>query len=329
MKTIFSLLLVLVSILSFAQDKPNPRPITMAEYEKAKGFNVADLDKDTYVKFENAYILDRYEMRKPYFITGDDKLKKRIDLYKLIAKEGMQELGIMIFYSTETGKVYKAVLPNFTATADVWNKYFEDIHAIDKDEKNFVLKISYVLSKEMSYQEYKSINQGKDITKESATYGNDICFPGDQLVAMEDGSSKMLSDIKTGDVVITIDPSTQKTSSVRVTQLVSHEAKNYALISLLLINTEEEFTTEGLNISLHSKVIEATPNHPMTTNLGEKKIGLVNIGEKILCQDITGAYDLFTVVEKREFTKGSLPVYNIEAESGTTFLMNSVMVRQK
>jgi hypothetical protein len=62
--------------------------LTMAEYEKAKTFSPADLDKDSYVKFENAYIIDRNDFGKPYFITGDDGLKKRIDLYKLIRKEG-------------------------------------------------------------------------------------------------------------------------------------------------------------------------------------------------------------------------------------------------
>src|SRR3954465_5274298 len=90
-----------------AQDVVNPRPLTMEEYEKAKTFEIKDLDKDTYVKFDNVYILDRYEAKKPYFITGDDGLKKRIDLYKLIAKTGMQELGLMIFYTNEAGKVYK------------------------------------------------------------------------------------------------------------------------------------------------------------------------------------------------------------------------------
>ena len=92
-------------------------------------------------------MLDRYEMRKPYIITGDDGLKKRIDLYKLISKNGMQELGTQIFYTNEKGKQFVAIQPNFTANPKVWEKYFEDIHAIDKIEKNFVLKLSYILIK--------------------------------------------------------------------------------------------------------------------------------------------------------------------------------------
>ena len=220
--------------------KVNPRPLTMAEYDKAKTFTIKDLDKDTYAKFENTYILDRYELRKPYLITGDDGLQKRIDLYKLVAKDGMQELGTVIFYTNEKGKQYTALQPNFTADGKVWEKYFEDIHAIDKEEKNFVLKLSYVLSKEMSFQLYKALNSGKDLKADMGTYGTNICFPGDQQVAMFDGSTKSLNEIKTGDRVITVDPVTKQSTAVQVKQLVQHEAKNYAITTLVVIVCHEK-----------------------------------------------------------------------------------------
>ncbi|MBP1652289.1 MAG: Hedgehog/intein hint domain protein, partial [Bacteroidetes bacterium] len=139
---------------AFAQS----RPIRTDEYDRAKTFTVKDLDNDTYVKFNNAYVLDRYEMRKPYIITGDDGLKKRIDLYRLVAKDSMMDIGTVIFYTNEKGTLYTAVLPLFNSNPEIWNKYFEDIHAIDKVEKNYVLKLSYVLSREFSFQLYKSMN---------------------------------------------------------------------------------------------------------------------------------------------------------------------------
>ena len=75
-------LMFVATAIAVAQDVV-PRPLTMDEYEKAKSYVVKDLDNDTYVKFGTDYVLDRYEMRKPYFITGEDGLKKRVDLYKL------------------------------------------------------------------------------------------------------------------------------------------------------------------------------------------------------------------------------------------------------
>ena len=315
------------SITLFAQDVVNPRPLTMEEYEKAKTFEIKDLDKDTYVKFENTYILDRYEMKKPYFVTGDDGLKKRIDLYKLIGKVGMQELGLFVFYTNEKGKIYKAVVPNFTADGKVWEKYFEDIHAINKVEDNFILKLSYILSKELSFQQYKSLNQGKDLSKESATYGNDICFPGNQLVTLSNGVKKELKLVKPGDEVEAIDPSSKQRTLIKVKELTTHEAKNYALVRLILIY--ENYSTDN-EIYLSTKTIEATPNHPMLTDAGSKNMKLVVEGDHILCfNETTKAYDSYQVFEKKEYAGAKQPVYNIVADEGDTFIMNDVMVLQK
>lgn len=321
---IFYILIFIFSVGFIQAQDVNPRPLTMEEYEKAKTFEIKDLDKETYVKFDNVYILDRYEAKKPYFITGDDGLKKRIDLYKLIAKTGMHELGLMIFYTNETGKVYKALLPNFTAAGPVWERYFEDIHTIDKEEKNFVLKLSYVLSKEVGFQLFKAINQGKDMSKESATYGNDICFPGDQLVSMEDGSKKMLNALKAGDKIITVEEGVSKT--IQVKKLIEHDAKNYAVTELVLISVKELSENE---VILSAKLLRATPNHPMATASENKEIGKIAEGELLIClNEITKSYESYTVVNKIEFAGGIQKVYNIEAD-GNSFMMNDVMVLQK
>jgi hypothetical protein len=332
MRNIFiTLCLVFVTVATIAQQKtPNPRPLTLDEYTKAKTYTIADPDKDTYVKFDGAYVLDRYESRKPYFITGSDNLKKRIDLYKFVAKEGMQEIGLMVFYTSETGKRYQALVPDFTADGKVWAAYFQDIDDINKVEKNFILKLSYVLSKEMSFQQYKVLNGGKDMKEESATYGNDICFPGDELVTMGNGAKKLLKDVKSGDEVVTINPVTHQPSATKVKELTVHAAKNYALTQLVLISATEKNTTAGINVNLRAKVLKATPNHPMMTKDGSAKMGDVALGQQVLClNDQTGKYEAFTVLQKTEHGGGVQNVYNIVAEKGSTFLMNGVMVMQK
>ncbi|MDF2192628.1 Hint domain-containing protein [Paraflavitalea sp. CAU 1676] len=311
------------------QDKP-ARTLSLEEYEKAKAFTVKDLDNDTYVKFENTYVLDRYESRKPYFITGDDGKKKRIDIYKLLAKEGMQDLGIMIFYTNEKGTLYKACMPNFTADAKVWNKYFEDIHAIDKQEAFFVLKLSYVLSKEFGFQLYKAANAGKDLSKESGTYGNDICFPGTMQVSMADGGTRALSTIRPGDRILTLDPATQQPQVVTVKELTSHVPANYAITQLTLLSNIENQTATGTVVMQSVKTLHATPNHPVLTRGGQMKMGALKAGDEILCQDArSGQYQAFTVWHKAEAAGGLQKVYNIVADGGSTFVMNGVMVLQK
>ena len=329
-KLITTLLILIFMAAGYGQDTAKLHVFSMEEYEKAKTFKVKDLDNDTYVKFENTYVLDRYESRKPYFITGDDGLKKRVDLYRLLLRENKQELGTIIYYTNEKGVVYQACLPNFRAGAKVWEKYFEDIHAIDKAETNFVLKLSYVLSKEFGFQLYKAANQGKDISREAGTYGMDICFPGDTKVLMWDGSKKAISDIRKGDRIITIDPATRRATTAQVTTLVAHEAKNYAITRLVLLGADEKQTPNGTTVYLSTRELNATPNHPVITAYGEKRMGDVKEGDEIMCLDKkTGAYSRFRVWTKTEQAGGLQQVYNIETGTGRTFIMNEVMVLQK
>lgn len=303
-----------------AQDSAASRAITMAEYQKTATFSITDLDKETYVKFENAYILDKSGFGKPYFITGDDGKKKRIDLYKLILKEGRVELGTMIYYTNEKGQRWAACMPGYKADAKVWEKYFEDVHAIEKDEANFVLKLSYVLSKELGYQLYRNATGAgnKDVSREAGTYGNDICFPGETEVAMAGGLTKPLSAVKAGDAVVTMDPATGKEKTVLVKELTIHDAKNYAITRLVLVAARVSGDRE---VVLSSRVLEATPNHPMA---GGKKAGELKVGDEVLCDG-----GVFTVWDKTEGAGGTQKVYNIVADGGNTLIMNGVMVRQK
>jgi hypothetical protein len=311
-----------------AQDSAAVRALTPGEYEKAKTFSVGDPDKDTYVKFENTYILDHSGFGKPYFITGDDGKKKRIDLYKLILKDGRVELGTIIYYTTENGKRYTACMPGYKADPKIWRKYFEDIHAVDKEEPFYVLKLSYVLSEELGFQLYRAASggQGATVSREAGTYGNDICFPGDMRVSMADGTKKMVSEVRPGDEVVTVDPVSHKEQTVRVEELTVHAVKNYAITKLLLLSVAGHGRHE---VVLSSRVLEATPNHPMMTSGGARKAGELLAGDKVLCPDAKGGYTEFMVWDKEEAAGGLQPVYNIVAGGGSTFLMNGVMVMQK
>src|ERR1700729_2280980 len=226
MKRILLSLCLLVAGMGrlWAQDTASARALSMEEYEKAKTFSVGDPDKDTYVKFDNTYILDHHGFGKPYFITGDDGKRKRIDLYKLVLKEGRVELGTVIYYTTESGKRYTACMPGYKADPKIWRKYFEDVHAIDKEEPFYVLKLSYVLSEELGFQLYRAASGGQSGTasREAGTYGNDICFPGDMRVSMADGTKKQVSEVRPGDAVVTVDPVTHLERAATVRELTVH-----------------------------------------------------------------------------------------------------------
>jgi hypothetical protein len=114
---------------------------------------------------------------------------------------------------------------------------------------------------------------------------------------------------------------------VKVGALTVHAAKNYAITRLTLLSAVKKGEREVL---LSSRVLKATPNHPMVTVAGEKKAGELKEGDKVFCPDgKTGRYTEFTVWDKTETAGGMQPVYNIVAGGGSTFIMNGVMVLQK
>jgi hypothetical protein len=329
-KLLFVSLIIIVGLFQTMAQTAAPKGMTAEQYEKVKTFTVKDLDNDSYVKIENIYVLDRYEGRKPYFITGSDGLKKRMDIYKVMLKEGMQELGVLVFYTNEKNQQYKICLPNMATDPKIWEKTFEDIDKVDQQEKFFALKLSYVLSKEFSFQSFKAANDGKDLGKESETYGNDICFPGNTAVSMAGGRQKQMQEIRPGDEVMTVDPVSGKHFTVKVKELTVHEAKNYAITGLLLVAVQQQETASAVNLVMDTKELAATPNHPVLTQSGEKKIGAVTIGDEVLClNEQTGQYRSYAVWNKDQHAQGKQPVYNIVAESGTTFVINEVMVLQK
>lgn len=321
---------ILLHVLLLANAQ-TPKGLTFDQYQLAKTFTIKDLDNDTYVKIGNTYVLDRYESKKPYFVTGDDGAKKRIDLYTLSIKGDTATLGTVIYYTNEKGKVYTACLPNNFADAKVWEQYFSDIHATEKTEPNYVLKLSYVLSREFSFQAYKSSLKGKEVDRsEAGTYGTDICFPGDEEVLMNNGSKKFLKDVKPGDEIITVDPATHRATVVKVKELVTHEPKNYAITQLTLVRAQEHATVDGYAIQLNCQAVKATPNHPILTKNGIKDMRVIREGEEVFClNSATGNYESYVVWSKTESANGIQKVYNIEAAGGSTFIINGVMMMQK
>jgi hypothetical protein len=81
---------------------------------------------------------------------------------------------------------------------------------------------------------------------------------------------------------------------------------------------------------ISTRYIEATPNHPMITEGGSRKIGEIKEGEFIWCYDKEAdQMKRYFVFSKTEYAPGKQNVYNIEASEGETLIMNDVMVLQK
>lgn len=330
-RSIYSLFLAIALVfalqLAYAQDDAL-RGMTQEEYELAKTAQVDDLDNDTYVKIgDGDYVLDRYEMKPPYFITGDSGIKKRIDVYKLLDRESMGELGLVVYFTnTEAEETFNLVIPNMATKGDVWNMYFDDIHQHDREEGDVALKMSYVLSKEVAYLMQKS--SGVDMSamdQDNSDY--DFCFAADARVTMADGSDKMISEVEVGDVVLTLDQGISK--PVLVEGIDIHQKAEIQLAKAVLFPVES--VTASLNGTAGTAAIEltATANHPVLTTAGKKALGDLQSGDILLKYDAQSgqsvAYQVHFVSPAYDFVK---KVYNLEVE-GESYLVNELLVLEK
>jgi len=323
---LLSIAVVFVSLSSYAQDDAL-RGMTAEEYEIAKSAQVDDLDNDTYVKIsDGSYVLDRYEMKPPYFITGDSGIKKRIDVYKIMDRESMGELGLVVYFTnTEADETFNLVIPNMATTGEVWNMYFDDIHQHDREEGDVSLKMSYVLSKEVSYLMQKS--SGVDMSamdQENSDY--DFCFAADALVTMADGSDKMISEVEVGESILTLEQGIRK--PVGVEGIDVHQKTEITLAKAVLFPVEE-MTASLASVRSSATELIATANHPVLTASGTKTLG------ELLPGDILTKYDPQSGQSARYKVHFVDPahdtvskVYNLDVE-GEHYLVNQVLVLEK
>lgn len=325
----YGILFVLSGFYNFdaqAQDDENMRGMTPEEYTMAVEVTVEDPDHDTYIKFaDGQYVLDRYDMKPPYFITGDSGVKKRIDLYKLMNRETMSELGLIAFFTnTESGETFNLVIPNAATKGEVWNMYFDDIHQHDREEQDVALKMSYILSKEVAYLMQKS--SGVDMSAmESSDADYDFCFPAQARVTLQDGSQKKIADITAGEAVVTYIEGERIATTV--TSVSVHKKNNIQLSKVILLPVET-LTAAVQDESYTTSIVEliATANHPVMTENGKKTIQALKAGDILYrhhsMTNVLEKYRVGFIVHAYESTQ---EVYNLTTEAGS-YLVDDIVV---
>lgn len=329
---IFSVYAVIAGIASmaFAQTaKEEGRGITLEEYTKVKTFTPKNLDEDTYVKFENTYILDRYQMKPPYTFKYSDGIERRIYLYKLIDNKTRKDLGMVAIYHTPAnGKSINLCIPNAIADKEVWAKYIDDLKDNGDKEKGFLSTVSYVLSREMSTMLGNGGGQANSTAGSKTDY--DVCFPENAVITLANGSEKQIKDINAGDWVAAFNQKTGKIEHTVVQEVQVHEKVNYSLTSVKLVR--EELTAslsangmlDGMLIGL---TLEATSNHPVLTKEGRKTMGELNEGDYLYSYDnASGEFVSFRVQEVTKDSRTTNKVYNLVTEKENYIVNNTVVL---
>jgi hypothetical protein len=270
-----------------AQEKA--RGLTLDEYKKAKTFVVNDLDNDTYLKFENAYVLDRYEMRPPYVFKYSDGIERRIYLYRLLDNKTKASLGMTAVYFTPgDGKKLHVCIPNPQAEKAVWAQYIDDLKEYTGVEKGFGSAFAYVTSREMA----ALAGGGAGATAASASKTDfDVCFPAFARVTMADGTENVIADVRPGDRIASYNPATGTLEAAVVRAVQIHDRQPYLVQSVVLVTTDLFASRESHQMGTQV-VLQATPNHPVWTPSGAVPVGQLQPGTTVQC--LTTGADAFT-----------------------------------
>ncbi|GAB4048173.1 Hint domain-containing protein [Spirosoma litoris] len=305
--------------------------MTETQLKAIKAIKIANLDKDTYFK-SGGFILDRYEERPAYVFTYSDGITRKIYLYKVFTAEDTKELGLLAIYqNAKTNEVKPFVIPGASADRKAWDAYIDDLKYVGEKEPGLMSTLTFVLSREMA----SLLSGGGAKTEEGSGKKKEeynFCFAPDAPVTLADGSSKAISDVAVGDVVLGYDAKTKTLMPTHVTRVDTHQ------------NTEGEFTLAGVWITANELtadnrpalsapiLVEATANHPVLTASGEstperKALGEVKTGD-VMYRYENGKVVAYNVVKTEKAVRSVKRVYNLVTESGA-YLVGETVVLDK
>lgn len=301
--------------------------MTADQAKAVKAIKIANLDKDTYFK-SGGFILDRYEERPAYVFNYTDGITRKIYLYKIFAAADTKELGLLAIYQNgKTNEVKSFVIPGASAERAAWDAYIDDLKYVGEKEPGLMSTLTFVLSREMA----GLLSGGGGKTDENGAKKKEeynFCFAADAPVTLADGSSRSISDLKTGDVVLGCDARTKTFASTRVTKIDVHHSTelsgNFALAGVWLASVGE-LTADNRNALTMPVLLEATANHPVLTANGRKALGDVKTGETLYRYE-NGKVVAYQVVRTEKQTRRVSAVYNVTTVSGAYLVGDTVVL---
>ncbi|MVM40277.1 hypothetical protein GO730_25900 [Spirosoma sp. HMF3257] len=301
--------------------------MTLEQLKAVKAIKIANLDKDTYFK-SGGFILDRYEERPAYVFTYSDGITRKIYLYKVFTAEDTKDLGLLAIYqNTKTNEVKPFVIPGASADRKAWDAYIDDLKYVGEKEPGLMSTLTFVLSREMA----SLMSGGGAKTEEGSGKKKEeynFCFAPDAPVTMADGSSKAISNVAAGDVVLGYNAKTKTLTPTHVTRVDAHRTGDFSLTGVW-ITSVNELTADNRNALTAPILVEATANHPVLTASGRKALGEVKTGEVLYRYEATtNSVVAYKVVRAEKAVRSVKDVYNLVTESGA-YLVGETVVLDK
>ncbi|WP_162055110.1 Hint domain-containing protein [Pontibacter pamirensis] len=317
---------ILAAPSSYGQN--DPASLTMEDYKKFSSYKIDSPEEDTYIKFENTYVLDREA--KPYVFNYSDGVERRIYVYKMLKGANRDEVGTMAMYAApKSGKTIKVCIPGAGADKKVWDYYIDELKLNGEQEQGFLSTLAFVLSREYSREHANAGKGPSTAAKENTDY--DFCFPAGALVALADGTAKPIEQVKAGDELLAFDSVLQGTRETTVTGVQSHyKEQGIQITKLVLLPTEELFASVSAWAPSAPIELEATGNHPVYTKEGKKEMRQVKEGDILYHFDsaIHGFREYKVTAKVQQAQQLVKQVYNLETEAGN-YLVNGTVVLDK
>ena len=305
----------------------DPAGMTLEQLKAIKAIKIANLDKDTYFKADG-FILDRYEERPAYVFNYTDGITRKIYLYKIFSVENTKELGLLAIYKNEkSGEVKPFVIPGASADRKAWDAYIDDLKYVGEKEPGLMSALTFVLSREMAgllSGGAGKADEGGAKKKEEYNF----CFAPDAPVTLADGSSKEISKLAVGDVVLGYSAQTRTFEPAPITKVDQHTSPDFALTGVWL-SAVSELTADTRMAPTAPTLLEATANHPVLTATGRKALGDVK-ADDILYRYERGTNQVaaYRVVRVEQKTRSVKTVYNLTTKSGA-YLVGETIVLDK
>ncbi|TAH25767.1 MAG: hypothetical protein EAZ07_06230 [Cytophagales bacterium] len=328
-KTLF--ILIILMIVPFilesisAQDASKIKGITTQECLLLKNYKFKDLEKDTYLKLDNGFVLDRFEMKPPYVFNFSDGMERKIFLFKISDSKDKKDLGLLAVYkNSKTTKSYNLYIPNALSDKVVWGMYIDELKDADKLEYGFSSTVAFVLGKELS--SLMGAGGAGALSSKSDEY--EFCFPENAMVMLNNKTEVPISKINKKDILISYKGEQPKLKFTKVNKLIVHHG--IFDISKVILQPKESIFASVIDIAFETTEIEATNNHPIFTTKGQRKLGNIEEGDVVICfESATNSFKEFVVVKTMRNYRKVDAVYNIRTEHNSNYLINKTVVLPK
>jgi hypothetical protein len=247
---------------------------------------------------------------RQFTVDGDNLY---IDVKALVKEDDFKVVAWMIIFRTDEYSVEPAYfcVPTQSSSQVIWNMSFEDLRNAELTSDGYMV-YTWVL--------YHLVGQ---MTNDY----NKICFVENSLIQLSDGSQKEIKNITKVDKILTFND-VNKIGVIN--ELIIHEEGNYSIKRVELINPNILLASDSDEYFIQTKFFEATPNHPVITNKGIKKVEDLEQGDIMFYYDNqNNTLNEWFVANIDQNSKYVDKVYNLKLVDDFIYFVNGFGVLMK